>query len=108
MSTAIGFCLFCLIAAAAMLFYMVRYRVHVHIEYTPRPAHAGRPRRPARRPAPIASGPAPELIEDLTSALVNLGAKPARARAIAEREARAGGSFEECLRRAVQPERTAA
>lgn len=102
----------CFIATAAMLFYVIRFRVHIHITYTPA-AHKT-PRRPAAartetaaRPQPAAmADSAADTIKDLTSAIANLGVSKKVARAAAVRAAApASGqvrTFDEMLRRAIQ------
>ena len=63
------------ISTATMLFYVIRYRVHVTVSYTPR-----RSRRVSRsvasgvgRVAPVDSGEDAGVTRDLESALTNLG-----------------------------------
>ena len=108
------------ISTAAMLFYIVRYRIHLHVEY--------KPRKRARRHdggmgdcklkrfevpdayasasgqvAPVDSGEAAGVARDLESALVNLGAssKEARERASAA-IAQGPGDFDALILRAMQ------
>jgi hypothetical protein len=71
-----------LITSAAILFFILRYRVHIHIEYTPRTAAARKPRTRATRPP--APAPTP-LFSDVYNALKGQGATPGRAREAAAR-----------------------
>jgi hypothetical protein len=84
------------ISTAAMLFYVMRYRIHLHIEYQPRrnrrtTIHGTRRHRFGSCPsiqepegAAVDSGEAAaaklKVFQDLQSALVNLGASKAEAR----------------------------
>ena len=69
-------------STAAMLFYIVRYRIHVRVEYTPLKGNR-RGRKNSRSNPPmetsrVAAGEsgevAPAVARDLESALINLGA----------------------------------
>jgi len=93
------------LAAFAAIFFILRYRVHFHIEYSPR-----KRRRMKRRTtdAPLATEAAnipvsAQILADLQSALVNLGAETGEAdrmarSAIAQGEA----SFDALIFRAMQ------
>lgn len=70
-----------LISTAAMLFYIVRYRIHLHVEYTPLKHKRGRKHSrsttPPSEPGRVAAenpGGGSAVARDLESALVNLGA----------------------------------
>jgi hypothetical protein len=74
------------LVSSLMLFFVLRFRVHIHILY----------QRPQRKPIENYPGPAngkrpvhleaaPQAVSDLTSALHNLGCGAAKARQIAER-----------------------
>jgi hypothetical protein len=99
------------ISTAAMLFYVVRYRIHLHVEYTPiRSRRHARRAQASRSPAsrvgqvtPFVSGEADGVARDLESALVNLGAssKEARERASAA-IAQGPGDFDTLILRAMQ------
>jgi hypothetical protein len=99
------------ISTAAMLFYIVRYRIHLHVEYTPiRSRRHSRRAQASRsiasgvgRVAPVDSGEAAGVAQDLQSALVNLGAssKEARERASAA-IAQGPGDFDALILRAMQ------
>ena len=74
------------LASAGILFYVLRYRVHVHIFYQnrqrkPTENHPS----PANGKRPVHPEAAPQAVSDLTSALHNLGCNVAKARQIAER-----------------------
>ena len=123
----------CLIFTAGMLFYIVRYRVHIHIEYTPvsgraprqhgrqggsatrstSPQAAAGPRKCAGH-LPAKSGareeaPAAPLVADLTAALVGQGLKKAEARKAAERAAaHQDTDITAALKRAIDYARVAA
>lgn len=104
-----------LLISAAILFYVIRYRVHVHVTYT---APAGRRPRHHRSPKPASGSAIARTVEPtrstaaksseasslISSALVNLGAKPRDARAAAERaiQANPAAPFETLLRKAIQ------
>ena len=94
------------ISTATMLFYVIRYRIHVTTSYTPRV----RSRRVSRsvasgvgRVAPVDSGEDAGVTRDLESALINLGAsgKEARERAAAA-IAQGPGDFDALILRAMQ------
>lgn len=122
-----------LAASTAILFFVLRYRVHVHVTYTPRPStRSTRSAREAGRRVPEPSRPikaAPvraegqragvanlgggshglPLASDLESALVNLGTKKAIARKAAERAMyHQDADFTAALRRAIDYARCAA
>jgi hypothetical protein len=71
--------------SAGILFFVLRYRVHLHVEYTPRKRSG---RNPHRRPSPRLVVPgkgtdetvSPQVLRDLESALKNLGASPKEAK----------------------------
>jgi hypothetical protein len=93
------------ISTATMLFYVIRYRIHVTVSYT---LHRSRraPRSIASRAgqvAPVDSGEDADVTRDLESALINLGAsgKEARERASAA-IAQGPGDFDALLLRAMQ------
>jgi hypothetical protein len=86
-----------------MLYFVIRYRVHIQISYsTParRPRSARKPSRPG--PRALEAVAAPEIVADLASALVNLGAKPAQARKAAARAAGETDDFTAALLLAIQ------
>ena len=95
------------ISTAAMLFYIVRYRIHLHVEYKPRHRRASKASRSIAsgvgQVAPVDSGEAAGVARDLESALVNLGAssKEARERAAAA-IAQGPGDFDALILRAMQ------
>ena len=83
-------------ASVAILFFVLRYRVHLHLEYAPRTrknrrmlcadSHRGKPIREEPTPEearqqtePSWTAPA-QMVTDLESALVNLGASKPEAR----------------------------
>ena len=97
------------ISTAAMLFYIVRYRIHLHVEYTPLRSrrHARRrfqaPAMETGRVAPVDSGEASGVARDLESALVNLGASKEEARQrTACAIAQGPGDFDALILRAMQ------
>jgi hypothetical protein len=98
------------ISTAAMLFYIVRYRIHLHVEYSPlrsrRHARRARFQGPATEPgrvAPVDSGEASGVARDLESALVNLGASKEEARQrTACAIAQGPGDFDALILRAMQ------
>lgn len=104
------------VSTALMLFYVIRYRIHLHVEYRPRhnrrqKACDGAAQRHSRfiaskagRVAPVDSGEASGVARDLESALINLGAsskeaKERTAAAIAQGPAR---DFDTLILRAMQ------
>lgn len=85
----------CLIASAAMLYFVVRYRVHVTISYA-KPARRRASSKKAKQATPAlvpVLQPINTAVEDLTSALINLGCKPAQARKAAIRAAAVTDDF---------------
>ena len=98
------FSLFCLLASSAILFFILKYRVHVHVTLTSSrdSIHASRgkgrraesPRRKTgsiatTRPIqPIAAVPESIVWGDIASGLVNLGAGKREARAAAQKACR--------------------
>ena len=100
------------ISTAAMLFYIVRYRIHLHVEYTPIRSRRHSRRAQASRSlasevgqvAPVDSGEAAGVARDLESALVNLGAtkKEARERTAYAIAAGPAPDFDTLILRAMQ------
>ena len=92
--------------ACAILYFVLRYRVHLHIEYTPCGHKCKRHRR--RQTFPSASERRPvnpfwELQRDLESALKNLGANKEEARQrAAQALAQGPGDFDALILRAMQ------
>ena len=91
--------------ACAILYFVLRYRVHLHIEYTPCGHKCKRHRR--RQTFPSASDAVPstlfELQRDLESALKNLGANKEEARQrAAQALAQGPGDFDALILRAMQ------
>ena len=72
------------LSTSAMLFYIIRYRIHVHVEYTPRHRRARAKVRldwSERRAADKnLGGGLSTVARDLESALMNLGASKKEAR----------------------------
>ena len=120
------FTAFSLIVSSAILFFVLRYRVHVHVTYTPRTSRrvsryapeAGRQDSRPCRPTPAAQqggtrqreslanlgggSKGNPLASDLISALIGLGSKPAAAKKATERAlAHQDQDFERALRRAI-------
>lgn len=96
-----------LLLSAAILYFVIRYRVHIHISYTPPEPRRRSARRPAgREPLAFVTSPAsdPVLIADLTAALVGLGTAKTKARTAARLAAAEPGtlSFEDRLRIAIK------
>jgi Holliday junction resolvasome RuvABC DNA-binding subunit len=94
----------CLILAAAILGWIIRYRVHIHIEYQPRYTAKRRARRrhmPTETPAGNFDA---ETVATLTEALVSLGATKTAARAAARKALveMPNGTSDELLRAAIQ------
>jgi len=130
------FSLFCLLASIAILCFVLKFRVHVHLHVecspsssrgvrhvrvkagkgyseSPLASLSGRRseainRTPLPVEAPLSNRPVPSQettpIQDLQSALVNLGAKPHRAKAAAEHVCRnlPQAPFDTLLRVAIQ------
>jgi len=117
----------CLLFSLAILFFVVRFRIHVHVVYQGSPWVASPRRKQAgvkacspttrallpisgRRAAVMAvsSEALPTAItrpaQDLQSALVNLGANKAKARATAQRvcQQHPGAGFDQLVRIAIQ------
>lgn len=97
--------------SAAILYFVLRYRVHVHVSYTPR-RRAARPAQSSRRtsrcmpeevrPVQSPAVPSPVRQKDLESALRNLGCKPAQAKEAAGRAMfHQDPEFPAALRRAI-------
>jgi hypothetical protein len=102
-------CIAMFIFSAAALYFIVRYRVYVHITYTEaRPPR----RRQSRVPVPATTAyqaPAPPIADAteqvLAQTLVNLGTSHAKARAAAKRAVAAHRdpiSFDELIRTAIK------
>ena len=102
------------LVSVGILIFMLRYRVHLHVEYNPRVSkrhHRVHPERAVIRgtkPASVPQNAAEQLAQnatrrDLESALVNLGAgkEEARSRA-AEAIAKGPGDFDALILRAMQ------
>ena len=97
------FNLISLLLTSAMLAYMLRYRVHIHVNLTPpEPPAASR-----RKPQVVGVYPPDSFEGDVISALINLGCRTAQAKKAAQRAGNAG-SFDAALRRAVAYAREAA
>lgn len=103
--------------SVGILIFILKYRVHIHVNIDSRPTRSQRAvvRIPAKvgaaainaRARAIRKGP-DSPCDEIASALVNLGCKPAEARAAAKRAVDQGpGEFEEILRRAIQEARAA-
>jgi Holliday junction resolvasome RuvABC DNA-binding subunit len=97
------------LASCAILYYVVRYRVHVHIEFSDSPSRqrvkkGRRAERSESTPTTATAMTRPDPSNDLSSALVNLGAKPHRARAAAQHVVRnwPDAGFDEQLRAALK------
>ena len=96
------------LSTAAMLFFILRYRIHVHIEYTPR--HSRRRgsssagiSRPPRVAGKLPGEECTPVTRDLISALVNLGAKKKEAQERAAAAIAEGpGDFDALILRAMQ------
>ena len=94
----------CLLLAAAILAWIVRYRVHIHIAYEPPTPRRRRRSARRRQVEPDAGHYDGETVATLTDALVSLGATRTAARAAA-RKALAelpAGTTDELLRAAIQ------
>lgn len=85
----------CLLTSAAILFFVLRYRVHIHVTYA-----GSRPRsRAARTAAPRSTAADTELV----SALRNLGCSaPAAKKAATRAAAEAPNDFNGALKLAIQ------
>jgi hypothetical protein len=104
-----GFC--CFLAQAATLSSLARARAVAHFLEAVCDSMACRSSSLPASPnasheavlKPVASAAAPESpdIADLTSALVNLGMRKAKAETVAHQAVQAGGSFEDMFRRAT-------
>jgi len=116
----------CLLVSAAILFYILKYRVHIHVTYeaqrTPgRSERKGRTVsakvgaatrstvRPIRQrlerdePGSSKLDRSGDNLREVTSALINLGCAPAHARKAAARACSSGAQdFDALLRRAIQ------
>ena len=122
-----GFSVFSFVFSAVVLFYVLKYHIHIHVSYTAAPGRAASARRGQREAAPPVSAQSRQrgitsqrlgggvagtpLVSqrDLESALTNLGAPKARARIAAQRAMmHQDTDVERALRRAIDYERTAA
>jgi hypothetical protein len=99
------------LASCAILAFVLRYRVHLHVEYTPRPSrkrhrrvHSERATIRGTKPAAVLTDPLVEsTVRDLESALVNLGATKEEAKARARAAIAEGpGDFDSLILRAMQ------
>ena len=91
--------------SVAILFFVVKYRIHITVNYTPSTPKSARARKsaaggPAQLPVALAPSMAPAESE-IAAALVNLGCKPKKAREVAAKVVPAGGDFDAMLRRAI-------
>lgn len=113
-------------SSVLILWFVVRYRIHIHVQYSRRGATApglnrhalsGAARATIRRVQPLrkesaagssTSGKAYEdparvnVLEDLTSALMNLGCDRVKAKRIASRVSQQRGGFDDLLRVAIK------
>jgi hypothetical protein len=108
------FTTFSFLISSAILFFVLRYRVHVHVTYTlpvsPRGIRSPmRSQRATDRSSLVAPGRQAEATTncrpvqaDVESALINLGCKKLKAREIAARACREHQDFEGALRLAIQ------
>jgi len=92
------------LASAGILFYVLRFRVHIHILYQRRTKPTENHPSPANSKRPVHPAAAPQAVSDLTSALQNLGCKTAKARVVAERvyQQAPRARFEILLREAIR------
>ena len=97
--------LLALVATSGILFFILRYRVHIHIEVTPPPTSPAI--RRGRSGVVRLSSVHTALDSDLISALRNLGCSAVQARKAAT-EAGSEGGFDASLRRAINLAREAA
>jgi hypothetical protein len=112
MRTLIEINAFLFLANCAMLLFIFKYRVHLHLEYTPRPSkrrhhrvHSERAVIRGTKPSSVPVSPADIATRrDLESALVNLGAtkEEARGRADHAMAEGPGEEFEALILRAMQ------
>jgi len=92
-----------------ILWYVVRYRIHIHVTYQPRKGGDARcpqtgsnlDRASVRRGQQNSAGPS-EIFEDPYSALTNQGVSKSKARGIATRLASEPAEFETLLRKALK------
>lgn len=113
------FSLACLFLSIAILSFILKYRVHIHVHYSSletqpsRQARVSNVSKPPRHntavksdvpevPSGTRAGVQDNAIVDVMSALINLQVKPARARQIASRVCSSPGDFDSLLRRAIQ------
>jgi hypothetical protein len=101
------------LGSATILFYVLKFRVHIHVTYTlpgsPRGIRSPvRSQRATDRSSLVAPGRQAETTgcrpvqADVESALVNLGCKKLKAREIAARVCREHQDFDGALRLAIQ------
>lgn len=110
------FSLVALFLSATVLFYVVRYRIHIHIEYSPRKTKTARPVKVAPRPAVLNAEflnklnlESTQRMSDLVSALKHQGCTPAVCKRAAERALfHQDPDLESALRRAIDYAREAA
>jgi hypothetical protein len=98
------------LATACMLFYVVKYRIHIHVTYQ-RPAASTRRRPP--EPPPAAQAPRPAgtttiTAVDLAATLVGLGMSKTEAKRAAARAIRRGAATDDQLIRIAIQEAQAA
>jgi Holliday junction resolvasome RuvABC DNA-binding subunit len=92
------------LVSAGILFYVLRFRVHIHILYQRRTKPTENHPSPANGKRPGRLEAAPEVVSDLASALKNLGCPAAKGRKIAERvyQQAPQARFEILLREAIR------
>ena len=73
------------LASASILFFVLRYRVHVHVLYQNPGRKPGNHPSPLRGMRPGHLEAVPQAVSDLTSALHNLGCGAAKARTVAQK-----------------------
>jgi hypothetical protein len=108
----------CALISLAVLFFILKYRIHIHVTYQSSSRGSSRPRVKAGNvssihPAKGLRGREPRGADSLSagddlprkeiqSALVNLGVERKRASEVAERVCGKPGSFDERLREAIR------
>ena len=93
------------LASSTILYFVLKYRVHFHIEYEPRQRSRKNPRckSPASTPKAPASPAAAQMLADLQSALEHLGAGEKEAERMALAVIAEGpGDFDALILRAMQ------
>jgi hypothetical protein len=98
------FSFICLLSSAAILFFILRYRVHIHISAEPATARTYRRTR-RRNPRPTHERPSSETITLLTDTLIGLGASRTAARKSAietVEDQPEGASIEQLLKYALK------